>query len=543
MKYLDLSGNFLDFRSAIQLAKFVARKECGLVTLKVANADFDDSELAPVLEALRTNATVKVIDLSRNGVGGANDFYGAAAYSAKLRRLQARPAANGAGDDRKKRRESGVAAAKGAAAEKQKFLRSRLPGGFAQLALAKSRAMEVRGVAETLDRVRTNGSGCLELLAMLTRVPASNVLSVSAVAVSTGYPRRGCGGGATRRRHDPVRRLHGISTSRLRRRCDASLFPRNIHVTAAAAPRPRPPSRRNIHVVAAPWNAPRKIQLTSRGGAATHPFGLSPRPPPRRYNTTLVRLDLAWNRITVRDGELLGSALAGNRSLEWCSLAFNALEDAGAQQIGRALRSNPTLKHLDASGNGMGPRAASVFARALRDNDSLETLILDTNPLGVDGLRALSRSFNFFKGAAAISLVGCVHTGHEVARVACRASIKRRVAFGPGHPDDSEHPIETWAPTGRSTSRAGHDRRPPAAGGQDPRPRAFARGRAGVDERDLLRVLREVVPGDDPEADGGGCGGGVGRGVAQAAARSRHVALRPRGAAGVLPVGTRRSVC
>ncbi|KAH8064629.1 hypothetical protein JL722_1506 [Aureococcus anophagefferens] len=174
LKTLDLSQNDLDWRSAAQLSSFIKRKVCGLVELRVAHADFDDSELASVMDSVKTNRTLRTLDLRGNGIGGANELYGASGYATKMVKVKATPiagkpvlAARGSS------RRGSVSESRLVAKERNEFSSRRLRdsggGGFGDLAKAKEQASLVAGLTEQAKRAQQQGSGCLELGAMLVR--------------------------------------------------------------------------------------------------------------------------------------------------------------------------------------------------------------------------------------------------------------------------------------------------------------------------------------------------------------------------------------
>ena len=155
LKTLDLSSNDLDGAAATQLALLLDDKKCGLVSLGAADADLDDAELAPVLEACGRLNTLEILDVSGNGAGGARDFnFATEVASAKD---ATRP------HDRKAHHTVGnVGEARGWATSKQSFLNKR-----ADLKLKVARSKILGGVAEGLELLTKSGCGCLELVACL----------------------------------------------------------------------------------------------------------------------------------------------------------------------------------------------------------------------------------------------------------------------------------------------------------------------------------------------------------------------------------------
>jgi Ran GTPase-activating protein (RanGAP) involved in mRNA processing and transport len=67
---VDLSDNKLDSRSSEALSSFLKTSHCTLQTLRLSSADLDDGETAVFMKALETNASLTVMDLSHNLLGG-----------------------------------------------------------------------------------------------------------------------------------------------------------------------------------------------------------------------------------------------------------------------------------------------------------------------------------------------------------------------------------------------------------------------------------------------------------------------------------------
>ena len=128
------------------------------MTLRVSNADFDDSELAAVMEACKQNRTLQTLDLSRNGIGGANEFYGAAGYSSKVKRLQAAPLQmkpalpRQESSKRSSISEAGLRASQKNAFQRARQRRNQGGDGFAALGKMKTQAEIIAGANETVKK-------------------------------------------------------------------------------------------------------------------------------------------------------------------------------------------------------------------------------------------------------------------------------------------------------------------------------------------------------------------------------------------------------
>ncbi|KAH8098494.1 hypothetical protein JL720_1440 [Aureococcus anophagefferens] len=126
------------------------------------------------MDSVKTNRTLRTLDLRGNGIGGANELYGASGYATKMVKVKATPiagkpvlAARGSS------RRGSVSESRLVAKERNEFSSRRLRdsggGGFGDLAKAKEQASLVAGLTEQAKRAQQQGSGCLELGAMLVR--------------------------------------------------------------------------------------------------------------------------------------------------------------------------------------------------------------------------------------------------------------------------------------------------------------------------------------------------------------------------------------
>lgn len=69
LTYLNLSDNKLDDRSIEPLRQNLASRGCSITHLHLAKSDVDDDECAKFMEAMRTNTSVTVLNLSQNKIG------------------------------------------------------------------------------------------------------------------------------------------------------------------------------------------------------------------------------------------------------------------------------------------------------------------------------------------------------------------------------------------------------------------------------------------------------------------------------------------
>ncbi|PVD25760.1 hypothetical protein C0Q70_13420 [Pomacea canaliculata] len=112
-------------------------------------------------------------------------------------------------------------------------------------------------------------------------------------------------------------------------------------------------------------------------------------------NNTVMCLNLSWNMIRGGGGVALCNSLSRNSSIAELNLAWNGLAWEGSLSLSEALRSNRTLKKLDISNNRVNWDCIPYLARALSVNRTLEVLEIGHNPVSMDGcmklLEALDR--------------------------------------------------------------------------------------------------------------------------------------------------------
>ncbi|CAF0834693.1 unnamed protein product [Adineta steineri] len=111
-------------------------------------------------------------------------------------------------------------------------------------------------------------------------------------------------------------------------------------------------------------------------------------------NTTMESLDLSWNSISGKGAVALVNGIQKNIFLKTLNLAHNGL--AGGE-CGRALfqafKENTTLIELDLSYNRLATEPATYIGRGLVKNESLQKIRLTGNPLESTGCYAILKPF------------------------------------------------------------------------------------------------------------------------------------------------------
>ena len=108
-----------------------------------------------------------------------------------------------------------------------------------------------------------------------------------------------------------------------------------------------------------------------------------------RVNTSLRHLDLSGNSIGSEGAESIAETIRVNASLTSLKLVGNNIGDPGANKVSEALKDNVSLEELDLSGNAIGAAGAESIAEALKINATLTFLHLGHNVIGDNGAQSL----------------------------------------------------------------------------------------------------------------------------------------------------------
>ena len=109
-------------------------------------------------------------------------------------------------------------------------------------------------------------------------------------------------------------------------------------------------------------------------------------------NTTLVDLNLSWNKIRKDSALVLVKCLSQNKTLTSLNLSSNNIGDIAVQHLANALRQNTSMIRLDVSYNGIMPKGTLVMAHALEENRSMIDCSFEGNCIGESGGKALLRA-------------------------------------------------------------------------------------------------------------------------------------------------------
>ena len=108
-----------------------------------------------------------------------------------------------------------------------------------------------------------------------------------------------------------------------------------------------------------------------------------------RVNTSLRHLDLSWNSIGSEGAESIAETIRVNASLTSLKLLGNNIGDPGANKVSEALKVNVCLEDLNLSFNAIGAAGAESIAEALKSNATLTILDLSFNVIGDNGAQSL----------------------------------------------------------------------------------------------------------------------------------------------------------
>jgi Ran GTPase-activating protein (RanGAP) involved in mRNA processing and transport len=107
-------------------------------------------------------------------------------------------------------------------------------------------------------------------------------------------------------------------------------------------------------------------------------------------NTTVTVLILASNKVCDEGAVLISEVLGANRTLVKIGLSANGIGDIGALALAAALRENTTLKGLDLTDNYITDLGVASLADSLKTNKSLTNLSLSRNRCCNDGAMAMA---------------------------------------------------------------------------------------------------------------------------------------------------------
>lgn len=118
-------------------------------------------------------------------------------------------------------------------------------------------------------------------------------------------------------------------------------------------------------------------------------------------------LKLGFNCIRLYSAIRFASTFRTNRSLTYLDVSFNGLGPRAGELIGHGLASHGTLRELVISNNSLDPRACMVICAALLENTTLVRLNMDANCLGQLGAFGIMLLPLYRHHGLAVSYHGC----------------------------------------------------------------------------------------------------------------------------------------
>ena len=124
-------------------------------------------------------------------------------------------------------------------------------------------------------------------------------------------------------------------------------------------------------------------------------------------NSSLRKLNVAWNMIRYGSGVYMMKSLAHNKTLTYLDISYNALGADGGEALGNSLFSNKALVHLNISHNNLSARAAFTIITGVRSCKTIAELDISENPIGERGARAML-GLNMHEGhRLTVNIKGC----------------------------------------------------------------------------------------------------------------------------------------
>jgi hypothetical protein len=157
-------------------------------------------------------------------------------------------------------------------------------------------------------------------------------------------------------------------------------------------------------------------------------------------NKRLRLLNLSWNRLRTRGVARLFEGLRDNSTLLELYLAWNGCRGAAAFASMAATIGTPncSLIKLDLANNRINAAAAVVLANGLGRNDSLHELTLDSNPIGQEGSRAIISAIeNATKRNLSVKSANIDRDSYQPCKASmfnCNVGLVSQSSFNPAEP-------------------------------------------------------------------------------------------------------------
>jgi hypothetical protein len=133
-----------------------------------------------------------------------------------------------------------------------------------------------------------------------------------------------------------------------------------------------------------------------------------------KVNTTITRLNLAWNEIGSKGVSYLADSLLRNSTLAHLDLSHNEIEDSGAQRLAASLGGDEAALRLHGiTGSKTWYQLDTNYVPAGDGNITLRKLALECNPIQETGRRELLTAVAYNGGLETLSLGGGIFVGRD----------------------------------------------------------------------------------------------------------------------------------
>ena len=109
-----------------------------------------------------------------------------------------------------------------------------------------------------------------------------------------------------------------------------------------------------------------------------------------KENMTLQQLDVSNNSIGDGGATALVEMLKENRTLQQLDISYNSIDVGGTTALVEMLKENRTLLQLNVSYNSIGDGGATALAEIMKENRILQLLNISSNSIGDEGATALA---------------------------------------------------------------------------------------------------------------------------------------------------------
>lgn len=114
-----------------------------------------------------------------------------------------------------------------------------------------------------------------------------------------------------------------------------------------------------------------------------------------------------YGRLTLEKAEILTKALENNKHIKLIDIVYNDLGNRIGELMGNYLLENETLTTLCLSGNQIDAVGVNFIGKALEKNKTLLRLDLNRNPIGLEGAKILAEALAVNKTLLVLNLIEC----------------------------------------------------------------------------------------------------------------------------------------